>query len=247
MGGRNIVILTGAGISAESGIATFRDANGLWETHRVEDVASPAAFRREPALVHRFYNLRRAQLKTVEPNPAHLALAALERDWAGRGDFLLVTQNVDDLHARAGSRRLLPMHGEIRKLRCGACDDVIGHVDDAGTGLACAACAAAGLMRPHVVWFGEMPLHMREIEAALRQADIFAAIGTSGVVYPAAGFAALARGNGRGCETVEINPAPTGGQAFRQVIGLPAVRGVPGWAAGLVARGAARGGKDLQD
>jgi NAD-dependent deacetylase len=224
----NLVILTGAGISAESGIATFRDANGLWENNRIEDVASPVAFRRDPATVHRFYNLRRAQLKTVRPNAAHMALAALEGAWAGRGDFLLVTQNVDDLHERAGSKQLLHMHGEIRKIRCAACGDARYHEEDANTSLRCAACGRPGLLRPDIVWFGEMPYHMDAIAAALDQANIFAAIGTSGLVYPAAGFAEMARHNGRACRTVEINPNPTGG-VFSDIIADTAVRGVPRW------------------
>jgi NAD-dependent deacetylase len=224
----NLVVLTGAGISAESGISTFRDANGLWENHRIEDVATPGAFRRDPETVHRFYNLRRAQLKTVAPNQAHAALAALERAWAGQGDFLLVTQNVDDLHERAGSKNLLHMHGEIRKIRCAACGDIRAHHEDAAATLPCAACGRPGHLRPDIVWFGEMPYHMDEIQAALDRADIFAAIGTSGLVYPAAGFAELARHNGRDCETVEINPNPTGG-LFRTVIAESATVGVPRW------------------
>jgi NAD-dependent deacetylase len=221
----NIVILTGAGISAESGISTFRDHNGLWERHRFEDLATPAAFRRDPVLVHRFYNARRAQLKTVQPNAAHLALAELEQNW--RGEFLLVTQNVDDLHERAGSNRLLHMHGEIRKLRCAACGDVVWHEADAGPELECGVCRQAGRMRPDIVWFGEMPYFMEEIYAAVEQADIFVAIGTSGVVYPAAGLAAAAMGNGRFCRTIEINPLPTGSAAFAEVIAETAVNGVP--------------------
>jgi NAD-dependent deacetylase len=224
----NLVILTGAGISAESGISTFRDANGLWENFRIEDVASPHAFRRDPETVHRFYNLRRAQLKTVEPNAAHVALAALERAWMGEGDFLLITQNVDDLHERAGSTNLLHMHGEMRKMRCTSCGDVRAHEEDITTMLACAACRKTGALRPDIVWFGEIPYHMDEIQTALDQADIFAAIGTSGVVYPAAGFAEMALHNGRHCETVEINPNPTGGR-FAQVIADTASRGVPRW------------------
>jgi NAD-dependent deacetylase len=221
----NIVILTGAGISAESGISTFRDHNGLWETHRFEDLATPEAFRRDPVLVHRFYNARRAQLKSVQPNAAHAALARLEQEWLG--EFLLVTQNVDDLHERAGSERLLHMHGEIRKLRCAACNDVVWHEEDAGPELICRACGVTGRMRPDIVWFGEMPYGMEEIYAAVERADIFVAIGTSGVVYPAAGLVAAARGNGRGCRTIEINPQPTGAAAFAQVIAETAVIGVP--------------------
>jgi NAD-dependent deacetylase len=229
---RNLVVLTGAGISAESGVATFRDANGLWERFRIEDVASPVAFRRDPATVHRFYNARRAQLHQVEPNAAHRALAALERDWAGRGDFLLITQNVDDLHERAGSRKLLHMHGEIRKSRCQGCGAVAAHLNDLGTATVCAACGRAGGLRPHIVWFGETPFGMEDAYAALEQADIFAAIGTSGLVYPAAGFADVAARNGRGCESYEINPNPTGG-AFRHVIAAPAVQGVPEFVAAI--------------
>jgi NAD-dependent deacetylase len=222
----NIVILTGAGMSAESGLSTFRDANGLWENHRIEDVASPHAFRHDPETVHRFYNLRRAQLKIVQPNPAHLALAQLEQGWAGRGEFLLVTQNVDDLHERAGSQNLLHMHGELRKARCQACDAVAWHGEDLGVESVCIRCGSQR-MRPDIVWFGEIPYHMERIEAALAAADVFVAIGTSGVVYPAAGFAEIARYNGRVCETIEINPAPTGSPAFRSVIARTAVRGVP--------------------
>jgi NAD-dependent deacetylase len=220
----NLLVLTGAGISAESGISTFRDHDGLWERHRFEDLATPEAFRRDPVLVHRFYNVRRAQLKTVEPNAAHLALAALEQEWAGRGNFLLVTQNVDDLHDRAGSRRLIHMHGEIRKLRCAGCGAVVYHEADAGTALVCAACKAGGRMRPHIVWFGEMPFGMDEIYAAAAKADIFVAIGTSGVVYPAAGIVDAVP---RRCKTIEINPKPTGNPAFRMVIAQSAVAGVP--------------------
>jgi NAD-dependent deacetylase len=222
----NIVILTGAGISAESGISTFRDHNGLWETHRFEDLATPEAFRRDPVLVHRFYNARRAQLKLVRPNAAHAALARLEQSWAA-GEFLLVTQNVDDLHERAGSRKLVHMHGEIRKLRCASCADVLWHEEDAGPQLACRVCKQAGQMRPDIVWFGEMPYRTEEIYAAVEQADIFVAIGTSGVVYPAAGLAAAAQGNGRRCRTIEVNPQPTGSSAFQTVIADTAVNGVP--------------------
>jgi NAD-dependent deacetylase len=229
---QNLVILTGAGISAESGIATFRDANGLWENHRIEDVATPHAFRRDPETVHRFYNLRRAQLKTVHPNAAHHALAQLEADWAGRGNFLLITQNVDDLHDRAGSKNLLHMHGEIRKLLCAACGHTAWHEDDLSPTHTCPACQKPGKLRPDIVWFGEMPYHMAAIEHALAQADIFCAIGTSGQVYPAAGFAHAARHNGRACRTIEINPLPTGGP-FTETIPAPATTAVPTWIATL--------------
>jgi len=229
---RNIVILTGAGISAESGISTFRDANGLWERYRIEDVASPDAFRRDPETVHRFYNLRRAQLSSVQPNAAHLALAALERGWT-EGDFLLITQNVDDLHERAGNQKLLHMHGELRKLRCDGCEAVIRHDEDAGTDMPCPACGQTGKMRPNIVWFGEVPFGLDQASKALLQADIFAAIGTSGMVYPAAAFAERAKFNGRGCVTFEINPDPTGAAIFDHVIAAPATMGVPTFVAAV--------------
>jgi NAD-dependent deacetylase len=223
---KNIVILTGAGVSAESGISTFRDAGGLWENHRLQDVATPEGFEADPHLVHRFYNARRAQLHEVDPNAAHFALAALERAWEGRGNFLLVTQNVDDLHERAGSRRLLHMHGELRRLHCTGCGETHPHEQDAGLDLDCPACGRAGTMRPDIVWFGEIPYHMDEIGAALDEADIFCAVGTSGLVYPAAGFAAEAMHNRRGCELFEINPSPTGVGMYDHIIAAPATSGV---------------------
>jgi NAD-dependent deacetylase len=222
----NIVVLTGAGVSAESGIPTFRGPDGVWENHRIEDVASPEAFLRDPDFVHGFYNARRAALHGVAPNAAHFALAALERAWEGRGDFLLVTQNVDDLHERAGSRRLLHMHGELRQMLCAAGGARHPWLTQADTATSCPACGEAGL-RPDVVWFGEIPYHMEPILAALDRADVFCAIGTSGVVYPAAGFAAQALRNGRGCILYEINPAPTGDRYFDHVIAAPAGEGVP--------------------
>lgn len=202
-----VVVLTGAGISAESGIQTFRGADGLWEGHRVEDVATPEAFLRNPDLVYRFYNERRRALLSpdIAPNAAHQALVRLE-DALG-DDFLLVTQNIDDLHQRAGSRRVLPMHGELRTARCDGCDHVSPWDDDFDHRHQCPHCGLTGELRPHVVWFGEMPLYMDEIQNALLQADVFAAIGTSGNVYPAAGFGALARHGG--AETIEINLAPS--------------------------------------
>jgi NAD-dependent deacetylase len=201
----NLVILTGAGISQESGIKTFRDQNGLWENYRLEDVASPAAFARDPKLVHHFYNLRRRQLHEVAPNAAHLALAELERRWPGK--FLLVSQNVDDLHARAGSKMLLPMHGELRKARCASCGaDPVAWTEDLSTDALCESCGRRGSMRPHIVWFGEVPLYLNEIYAALDEADAFVSIGTSGNVYPAAGFVRMLP---RGARTIELNAAGT--------------------------------------
>lgn len=199
----NTVILTGAGISAESGLSTFRDNNGLWDNHRVEDVATPEAFDRDPELVHRFYNMRRAALKQVEPNAAHRQLAAIEERFKS---FLLVTQNVDDLHERAGSRQLIHMHGELLKMRCVQCHQVRAVDHDLNTADSCPDCGRSGALRPDIVWFGEMPKLMDDIMLALMKCDLFVSIGTSGTVYPAAGFVELA--NQAGAHTVELNLEP---------------------------------------
>ncbi len=204
---RNIVILTGAGISAESGLQTFRAADGLWEGHRVEDVATPEAFARDPALVHQFYDARRARLREVEPNAAHVALARLDAEW--RGELLIVTQNVDDLHERAGSKRLLHMHGEVSKGWCLACNERFPWSGGMGEGAACPSCETAGMVRPDIVWFGEMPYAMEAIDSALFHADLFVSVGTSGAVYPAAGFVRTA--SYRGARTLEINLEPSQG------------------------------------
>jgi NAD-dependent deacetylase len=198
-----VVVLTGAGISAESGINTFRGADGLWEGHRIEDVASPEGFARDPDTVYRFYNERRRQLvqPNIQPNAAHLALAKLEA--ALGDDFMLVTQNIDDLHKRAGNKRLLPMHGELRKARCTKCLGIPDWHRDFDETTVCTACEEAGGLRPHVVWFGEMPLYMDDIYAELMQCNVFAAIGTSGNVYPAAGFVEVAYQ--AGARSVELN------------------------------------------
>ncbi|HEX8537286.1 MAG TPA: NAD-dependent deacylase [Cystobacter sp.] len=206
----NIVILTGAGISAESGIATFRASDGLWEDHRVEDVATPEGFARDPALVQRFYDARRARLKEVEPNAAHLALARLDREWLG--ELLIVTQNVDDLHERAGARRVLHMHGELKSAWCLACDARSHWEEGLGSGPPCPSCGRAGKLRPDIVWFGEMPYEMERIDRALMEADLFVSIGTSGAVYPAAGFVQTARYCG--ARTLEINLDPSQGSIF---------------------------------
>src|SRR6476469_3285465 len=205
MGIRNIVILTGAGVSAESGLATFRGPDGLWEGHRVEDVATPEAFRRDPALVHAFYDARRRRLDSVEPNAAHRALARLDAEWPG--ELLLVTQNVDDLHERAGSTRLLHMHGELTRGWCVECDERFGWTVPMGERAICPACGVAGRVRPDIVWFGEMPYEMERIEDALRACDLFVSIGTSGAVYPAAGFVQTARYCG--AKTLEMNLEPS--------------------------------------
>lgn len=185
-----IVVLTGAGISAESGLTTFRDAGGLWEGHRVEEVATPEGFRHNPLLVHNFYNARRAQLKTVTPNAAHRALALLEAQWPG--GVLVVTQNVDDLHERAGTRNLIHMHGELKQVRCSACQALFHCDQDLAPEISCPACSRKHVLRPNIVWFGEMPFEMERIQDALHTCGMFLAVGTSGVVYPAAGLVELA-------------------------------------------------------
>ena len=201
---QHIVVLTGAGISAESGVRTFRDNDGLWENHRLEDVATPEAFERDAELVQRFYNARRAQLNEVQPNPAHIALAEFEQRYTG--EFLLVTQNVDDLHERAGSQHLLHMHGELKRVRCTRTEQLYD-MDTDITATTCCACCNAPNLRPHIVWFGEMPLFMDDIFHALEQCDLFISIGTSGHVYPAAGFVEVAAN--AGAHTIEINLEPS--------------------------------------
>ncbi|MDQ3074840.1 MAG: NAD-dependent deacylase [Pseudomonadota bacterium] len=207
---RNIVILTGAGISAESGVATFRAADGLWEGHRVEDVATPEAFSRNPALVHEFYDARRVRLGEVAPNAAHVALARLDAEWPG--ELLIVTQNVDDLHERAGAKRLVHMHGALLMGWCLRCNERFAWEGAMGEGAACPSCESFGLVRPDIVWFGEMPYEMERIEAALREADLFVSVGTSGAVYPAAGFVQTAKYCG--ARTLEINLDPSQGSIF---------------------------------
>jgi len=222
---RNILILTGAGVSAESGIDTFRAEGGLWEQHRVEDVATPQAFARDPDLVLRFYDMRRESIQTKQPNAAHEALARLDREW--EGELLIVTQNVDDLHERAGARRVLHMHGEHLNAWCTACDE---RSPWRGTLLdrpPCPACGEAAL-RPDIVWFGEMPYRMDEIYAALAGADLFVSIGTSGAVYPAAGLVRDARE--AGIATLELNLEPSQGTRWFDVARHgPATVLVPAW------------------
>ena len=222
---RTIVILTGAGVSAESGIATFRGPGGLWEGHRVEDVCTPEALAADPVLVHRFYDARRAVLAGVEPNAAHMALARLDAGWAG--DLLLVTQNVDDLHERAGSRRLLHMHGQLRSALCAACGYRAPHEGDLPPAVPCPSCRAPAL-RPDIVFFGEMPYEMARIEAALAEADLFVSVGTSGAVYPAAGFVQLAAHYG--AATLELNlDRSAGSDLFDETRLGPAGELVPEW------------------
>ncbi len=203
---RRLVGLSGAGISAESGVPTFRASDGLWENHRVEDVATPEAFERDPETVLRFYDMRRRHLLSgsVQANAGHRALAQIERDWAG--DLCVVTQNIDDLHERGGSSSSIHMHGELLKQRCASCGDVSVCESDQWPPQPCGRCGDVAL-RPHVVWFGEMPLQMDVIEQALDQCDVFVAVGTSGQVYPAANFVSIARAAGAYC--IEINTEDT--------------------------------------
>lgn len=226
----NIVILTGAGISAESGVRTFRDSDGLWEGHDIQEVATPEAFRRNPGLVQQFYDERRKQVQEVGPNAAHLALARLEKEHAG--NVLVVTQNVDDLHERAGSDNVVHMHGELLSALCLGCGERSRFTGTLADGPACPACGEARL-RPDIVWFGEMPYGMPRIEQALANADLFAAIGTSGNVYPAAGFVAVAAA--AGAHTVELNlTASAITSRFDEVREGPATRVVPEWVDGLL-------------
>lgn len=230
---RNIVVLTGAGISAESGVPTFRGPDGLWEGHRVEDVATPQAYARDPDLVLDFYDQRRAKLHTVKPNPAHDALGLLDAEWPG--ELLIVTQNVDDLHERGGAKRLLHMHGELKSGWCLACGDRRPFEGEMATRPACGACGESGKVRPDIVWFGEMPYAMERIEAALSTCDLFVSIGTSGAVYPAAGFVQTARQFG--AQTLEMNLDPSEGSFFFHESRMGrAGELVPEWVEDLLAR-----------
>lgn len=226
---RNIVILTGAGISAESGIDTFRSEGGLWEKHRVEDVATPEAFVRDPDLVLRFYDMRRESIQTKQPNAAHIALARLDREWPKRagGEVLIVTQNVDDLHERGGALNVLHMHGEHLNAWCTACDTRHRWTGPLIHRPPCPACETPAL-RPDVVWFGEVPYRMDEIYQAVSAADLFVSIGTSGAVYPAAGLVRTARE--LGVQTLELNLERSKGSAWFDETRLgPATHIVPGW------------------
>ncbi|MEH0667068.1 NAD-dependent protein deacylase [Vibrio scophthalmi] len=204
---RNVVVLTGAGISAESGIKTFRAQDGLWENHRIEDVATPEGFARNPDLVQEFYNQRRLKLQddSIKPNAAHLALGRLEQEL--EGSVTIITQNIDNLHERGGSTNVIHMHGELLKARCSVSNQVVDEQGPIHTGDLCHCCQIPSQMRPHVVWFGEMPLRMGDIYEALEKSDLFISIGTSGVVYPAAGFVHDARMHG--AHSIEINLEPS--------------------------------------
>lgn len=209
---KHIVILTGAGISAESGIDTFRDKGGLWENYPIEQVATPEGYAANPALVHDFYNMRRKTLKTVTPNPAHFALARLEKELRAKGgSFTLVTQNVDDLHERGGVGDTLHMHGRLTSVLCSTCQARWDWHEDISVQTRCLSCGQT-TVRPDIVWFGEMPYFMEKIDAALSACDLFVSIGTSGAVYPAAGYVQIARQMGK--STLELNLEPSQGSAF---------------------------------
>jgi NAD-dependent deacetylase len=220
-----IVILTGAGVSAESGLGTFRDRGGLWTRYDLSDVATPEGFARDPALVHDFYNARRADALDAQPNAAHAALARLQ---AARGGVTLVTQNIDDLHERGGAHDVIHMHGQITRALCAACDHRWDAPREMDRGDVCPACGAAAT-RPDIVWFGEVPYHMDRIATALAACDLFVAIGTSGEVYPAAGF--VEEASAFGAETLEINLEPSVPGRFDRVIAGPATEAVPAWVA----------------
>jgi NAD-dependent deacetylase len=233
---KSIFVLTGAGVSAESGLGTFRDKNGegIWAKFDPMKLATPEAFARNPSEVLAFYDLRRRNLRNARPNAAHFALARLEATLAERGGSLrLVTQNIDDLHERAGSLRVVHMHGELLKARCSACEAVGPWFDDLTVRHGCPACGHVGAMRPHVVWFGEMPLALDSIDRALRKADLFVAIGTSGAVYPAAGFVAEARAYGMPTYEINLEAADNADVFDEQRLG-PASETVPAWVEELV-------------
>ena len=231
----NIFVLTGAGVSAESGLSTFRDPDGLWAQFPIEEVASIQGYERNPMRVLEFYNRRRGALGRARPNPAHVALAQLEAVWAERGAAMtLCTQNIDNLHEQAGSRRVIHMHGELAKARCHDCGDISVADGDLSTNLGCAACGRIGGLRPHVVWFGETPLFLDDIFEALARADLFVSIGASGAVYPAAGFVNVARE--AGIATMEINLAPSdNAYAFGAARYGKASETVPAWVTEMIA------------
>jgi NAD-dependent deacetylase len=228
-----IFILTGAGISQESGLATFRNSNGLWDQYKIEDVCTPSALKKNPALVHEFYNKRRNELKNpaVQPNAAHLALAQLQKEW--HGDVTLVTQNIDNLHERAGFENVIHMHGELRKLFCQSCKAIVETDDECFPESICESCNATGTLRPDVVFFEEEPYHLGRIQKALEDADMFVSIGTSGNVYPAAGYCALARH--WNISTVELNlEASKTASHFEHTLYGPATQVVPKFVNGIL-------------
>nr|WP_306251024.1 NAD-dependent deacylase [Parvularcula sp. IMCC14364] len=222
-----IVVLTGAGISADSGVPTFRDSGGIWAKYHYRDVATPEGFAANPNLLHEFYNLRRAGLPTVQPNPAHDALAQLAQAKREAGGCLtLVTQNVDDLHERGGSKSVWHMHGELTKARCTSCGTVREWADALSVTVSCPDCAERGTLRPHIVWFGEVPMLMEEIAEAVAEADLFVSIGTSGSVYPAAGFVGEAKSLGIPCMEINLEPSENA-HLFDEAFYGPAAEQVP--------------------
>ncbi len=234
---KSILILTGAGISAESGVSTFRDKDGLWGKVDYRDVATPEGFARDPERVLEFYNMRRRAHADVRPNQAHAALARLEREHAG--EVLIVTQNIDRLHEAAGTSNVIHMHGEIFRAWCRACEERYDWGEELSRATACPGCGASGRMRPDVVWFGEMPYRMKEINAALAKTDLFLSIGTSGTVYPAAGFVRLAKA--AGARTVELNLEPSQGiSCFDEAIHGKAGEVVPAYVERLLGASRAR-------
>lgn len=233
----HIVILTGAGISAESGLGTFRDRDGIWTKYPLEDLATPEGFAKDPEFVQGFYNARRTQSATAEPNAAHTALAKLQLQAAkAGGEVTIVTQNVDGLHERAGSpaEKVLHMHGELNKVRCSACGSITLTNEEISMQKSCGACGRIGTLRPHVVWFGEMPLYLEEIDAVMNEANTFVSIGTSGEVYPAAGL--VSQANALGQHTVELNLEPSSNaRIFREVHYGKASQIVPDWVDKVIA------------
>ncbi|MEO1568324.1 MAG: NAD-dependent deacylase [Pseudomonadota bacterium] len=231
---KSIVVLTGAGISAESGLGTFRDTDGIWTRYPLEDLATPEGFARNPDFVHGFYNDRRAQLATARPHAGHIALATLEDACRAEGaDFLLVTQNVDNLHEQAGSKTIIHMHGELTRVRCTNCGTVATTRRAIGRDTVCTACKRSGHMRPHIVWFGEMPFEMDRISRALRHCRLFLSIGTSGAVYPAAGFVQEARYNGAKAVELSLEPSENA-DVFDEAVYGPASEILPPYVGQLI-------------
>lgn len=233
----HIVVLTGSGISAESGIATFRDKDGIWARYKIEDVATPEAFARNPKKVHDFYNLRRRGLSGIEPNTAHLALGRLEREHLGPTgrSFHIVTQNVDNLHEAGGATKIIHMHGELLRGKCTDCPAKFDWTGDMSTAVAC-PCGETGGVRPDIVWFGEVPYQMERISALVQTCNLFVSVGTSGAVYPAAGLVALARRSG--AHTVELNLEPSEGVSlFHEAIHGNATEVVPAFVERILAGG----------
>ncbi|MEM6661765.1 MAG: NAD-dependent deacylase [Pseudomonadota bacterium] len=229
---QHIVILTGAGISAESGLGTFRDKDGLWTKVNLEDVATPEGYARNPDMVLDFYNQRRRGMVEAKPNAAHHALGRLEAAWPGK--LTLVTQNIDNLHEQGGSREVIHMHGEMLRALCSSCGYQWDWPGDMSRSDQCPTCSTPEAVRPDVVWFGEMPYHMERIYAELEVCDLFVSIGTSGNVYPAAGFVAEALRHG--ADTLEINLEPSeGASLFGQQLLGPATQTVPAWVDGILA------------